>query len=88
MAANDAMLRGALGAIEVSITRVHVHDNLMMENEPNRVDPDKWRPLIMSFQHFYGLAPGKLHRSELAECAEGFAAFRESLHIGKPPEPR
>ncbi len=42
----------------------------MMEGEENRVDPDKWQPLIMSFQQFYGLAPGKLHRSELAEIPE------------------
>ena len=30
-----------------------------MEGQPNRIDPDKWRPLIMSFQQFYGLTLGK-----------------------------
>jgi flavin reductase (DIM6/NTAB) family NADH-FMN oxidoreductase RutF len=70
MMQSDAAMRGHLAAIEVSITRIHLARSIMMEGEENRVDPDKWQPLIMSFQHFYGLAPGKLHRSELAEIPE------------------
>ncbi len=70
MMQGDAAMRGHLAAIEVSITRIHLAGSIMMEGEENRVDPDKWQPLIMSFQHFYGLAPGKLHRSELAEIPE------------------
>lgn len=79
MAAADPIMRGALAAIEVSITRIHIHDTLMMESERDRVDPDKWRPLIMSFQQFYGLAPGKLHRSELAEIPE--AMYRPAARV-------
>jgi hypothetical protein len=41
-----------------------------MEGEPNRVDPDKWRPLIMSFQTFYGLEPHQLRHSTLGEISE------------------
>jgi flavin reductase (DIM6/NTAB) family NADH-FMN oxidoreductase RutF len=70
MMQGDAAMRGHLAAIEVSITRIHLARSIMMEGEEDRVDPDKWQPLIMSFQHFYGLAPGKLHRSELAEIPE------------------
>lgn len=70
MAASDPLLKGALGAIEVRITRIHVHEDLLMKTDTDRIDPDKWRPLIMSFQQFYGLAPGKLHRSELGEIPE------------------
>ena len=44
--------------------------DIMMENEPERIDPDKWRPLIMSFQQFYGLTPEKLQRSELGQIPE------------------
>lgn len=40
----------------------------------DRIDPDKWRPSIMSFQHFYGLKPGTVHGSELAKIPE--AAYR------------
>jgi flavin reductase (DIM6/NTAB) family NADH-FMN oxidoreductase RutF len=66
MAQEDKIWRGA-AAIEVRITRVHAHPGIMMEGEPNRIDPDKWRPLIMSFQQFYGLTPARLQRSELGQ---------------------
>jgi hypothetical protein len=36
----------------------------------HRGDPDRWRPLIMSFAEFYGLANGRVHRSELAEIPQ------------------
>jgi flavin reductase (DIM6/NTAB) family NADH-FMN oxidoreductase RutF len=70
MAQEDEIWRGNLVAIEVRVTRVHAHPGIMMEGEPNRIDPDKWRPLIMSFQQFYGLTPQKLQRSELAQIPE------------------
>ncbi len=40
---------------EVAMQRVHVYPELRVAGHANRVDPDRWRPLIMSFQHFYGL---------------------------------
>ena len=67
MAQEDEVWRGSLTAIEVRVTRVHAHPKIMMDGEPNRIDPDKWRPLIMSFQQFYGLTPQKLQRSELGQ---------------------
>jgi flavin reductase (DIM6/NTAB) family NADH-FMN oxidoreductase RutF len=70
MAQEDEVWRGNLAAIEVRVTRVHAHPDVMMEGEPNRIDPDKWRPLIMSFQQFYGLTPEKLQRSELGQIPE------------------
>ena len=79
MAKNDALMHGQMAAIEVSISRVHLDESIMMDGEDNRVDPDKWRPLIMSFQQFYGLAPGKLQRSELAEIPE--AMYRPAMRV-------
>jgi len=70
MAQEDAVWRGNLVAIEVRVTRVHAHPGIMMGSEPNRIDPDKWRPLIMSFQQFYGLAPERLRHSELGQIPE------------------
>ncbi|HEX5075306.1 MAG TPA: hypothetical protein VFW03_19000 [Gemmatimonadaceae bacterium] len=35
----------------------------------NRIDPDRWRPLIMSFQQFYGLGD-RVQTSTLAEISE------------------
>jgi flavin reductase (DIM6/NTAB) family NADH-FMN oxidoreductase RutF len=70
MAQDNPMIRGHLVAIEVSIARVHLDERMMMDGEANRIDPDKWMPLIMSFQQFYALAPGKLQRSELGQISE------------------
>ena len=70
MAQDDAAWRGNLVAIEVRITRVHAHPGIMMDGVDNRIDPDKWRPLIHSFQEFYGLTPQRLQRSELGQIPE------------------
>jgi hypothetical protein len=65
MAQEDEVWRGHLVAIEVRVTRVHAHPGIMMDRQP-----DKWRPLIMSFQQFYGLMPQRLQRSELGQIPE------------------
>ncbi len=67
MAQEDEIWRGNLVAIEVRVTRVHAHPGIMMDGQSNRIDPDKWRPLIMSFQQFYGLTSQRLQRSELGQ---------------------
>jgi flavin reductase (DIM6/NTAB) family NADH-FMN oxidoreductase RutF len=69
LAATDDSLRGRTNVIEVRIQRVHVDESIVMDGEPNRVDPNKWRPLIMSFQEFYGLGP-KLRSSQLGTIPE------------------
>jgi flavin reductase (DIM6/NTAB) family NADH-FMN oxidoreductase RutF len=60
---------GRIVSIETRVLRVHLDDSILMDGEVNRVDPDKWRPLIMSFQQFYGLGP-QVHASTLAEIPE------------------
>nr|WP_216821050.1 flavin reductase family protein [Singulisphaera sp. GP187] len=55
--------------IEVRITRVHTHPSILMDGKRNHIDPDRWRPLIMSFQRFYGLGP-ELSESRLAKIPE------------------
>ncbi len=60
-------------AFEVRIVRARVDERLLMDGENNRIDPDKWRPLIMSFCKFYGLG-GQVWESTLAEIPE--AAYR------------
>lgn len=60
---------GKLVAIEVTIVRVHVDESLLVPGHPNRIDPDRWRPLFMSFQQFYGPGP-RVHPSRLAEIDE------------------
>lgn len=70
MAEDDPAQRGGRFAFEVRIQRVHIEENLLLPGERDHIDPDQWRPLIMSFQHFYGLAEGKLRPSQLAEIPE------------------
>lgn len=61
---------GLLLAIEVRVLRTHIVRSLRMEGYANRVDPDKWRPLIMSFREFYGLRDGKVFGSALGKGSE------------------
>jgi len=70
LAEGDDTLRGRTLLIEVRIQRVHIDESILMPGHANRIDPDRWRPLIMSFQQFYGLAPGMLRKSALADIAE------------------
>ena len=61
--------RGTPYALCVRIVRVHVDEALVAEGYRNRIDPEKWRPLIMSFQQFYGLG-SRVHPSRLATIPE------------------
>lgn len=58
---------GAL-ALEVAVERVHAEESILAGAD--RIDPNAWRPLIMSFQHFYGLTEHTLHSSQLATIPE------------------
>jgi flavin reductase (DIM6/NTAB) family NADH-FMN oxidoreductase RutF len=53
-------------AIEVHIVRVHIEEDLLNTERRHHIDPDKWRPLIMSFCEFYGLGD-MVHSSRLAK---------------------
>ena len=57
-------------ALEVKILRTHVEDGLRLAGYENRIDPEKWRPMVMSFQHLYGLTPTTVTTSTLAEIDE------------------
>lgn len=69
VAADDPRQNGAILTFELRVTRVHLAREILLDDQPNRVDPDKWRPLVMSFQRFYGLG-GELASSRLASIPE------------------
>lgn len=52
-------------AVVMDVVRTHVHEAIVAEEHRHHIDPDRWRPLIMSFLEFYGLG-GRLHPSQLA----------------------
>lgn len=55
---------------EIHIVKLHVHEALLVAGEvtsPRRhIDPEKWKPLIMSFCRFFGVGE-EVHPSRLAE---------------------
>lgn len=69
LAQSDADRRGNLIALEVCVVRVHVEEGIRLQGHENRIDPERWRPLIMSFCEFFGLG-GMLRHSTLAEIPE------------------
>lgn len=73
LAAGDPARAGLLVALEVQIRRVHVAEELLLEGHDDRIDPRRWRPLIMSFCQFFGLGD-VIHPSRLAEIPE--SAYR------------
>ena len=56
-------------ALELRILRVHLATEILMDGAEDHIDPDKWRPLIMSFQKFYGLGE-QIGTSTLATIPE------------------
>ncbi|ONI83140.1 flavin reductase [Actinosynnema sp. ALI-1.44] len=65
----DEQLRGGIVAVEARVRRVFVHEEVRLAGTDDHIDPDAWRPLIMSFQKFYGLTP-QVHPSTLAQIPE------------------
>lgn len=70
MMKDDPNVEGFFSCFEVRITRVHVHPSILLDGHANRVDADKWKPLIMSFQKLYGLADAEALPSRLARIDE------------------
>jgi flavin reductase (DIM6/NTAB) family NADH-FMN oxidoreductase RutF len=70
LAEDDEKMRGRTVIFELRVQRVHLAPSILMNGNPNRVDPDKWRPLIFSFAQFYGLAERQLLHSTLAQIPE------------------
>jgi flavin reductase (DIM6/NTAB) family NADH-FMN oxidoreductase RutF len=73
LAQSDELRRGNLIALEVRVLRIHVDPALRVDGYEDRVDPRKWRPLIMSFCEFFGLGD-VVHPSTLAQIPE--SAYR------------
>ena len=67
-AARDPRMPVPAAAIEVCVERAHVEERLL-DPARRRIDPDKWRPLIMNFRAFYGLGES-LQPSRLAQGPE------------------
>jgi flavin reductase (DIM6/NTAB) family NADH-FMN oxidoreductase RutF len=72
-AAQDPRMPVAACMVELRLSRVHVAPELLHPSDGQRIDPDRWRPLIMSFRQFHSVGP-RLQASKLAEAPEAFYA--------------
>ncbi|KAM0252167.1 hypothetical protein ACHAQJ_007825 [Trichoderma viride] len=63
-------LKGAVVAIELKVLRTHILDHLRMPAHPNRINPDRLKPIFMCFQELYGFGEGKVAKSTLGEVNE------------------
>ncbi|KAL5324925.1 hypothetical protein ACEPPN_006045 [Leptodophora sp. 'Broadleaf-Isolate-01'] len=73
---------GGFIALEVKVLRTHVHQTIRMDGFENRIDPDKWQPMIMSFQELYGLKGKKVEKSELAKISEEeYRGFSNAVEV-------
>ncbi|HZR73549.1 flavin reductase family protein [Bradyrhizobium sp.] len=70
MSDNDPAFRGRRILFELRIQRVFADSSILADGEPDRIDPDKWRPLIMSFQKLYGLSDRQARTSRLSQIPE------------------
>jgi flavin reductase (DIM6/NTAB) family NADH-FMN oxidoreductase RutF len=61
--------RAGTHLFDVAVTKVWALPEVRMPGHANRIDPDAWRPLITSFQKFYGLG-SQIHPSRLATIDE------------------
>jgi flavin reductase (DIM6/NTAB) family NADH-FMN oxidoreductase RutF len=69
LAAHDEVQRGKIVSMELKVIKIHLEEHILMDGNPDKIDPDKWRPLLMSFQQFYGLSE-QVHISALAQIPE------------------
>jgi flavin reductase (DIM6/NTAB) family NADH-FMN oxidoreductase RutF len=65
-------------AFEARVVRAHIEASLLIPGRKNHFDPDKWKPLIMSFCQFYGLGE-RIRPSTLASILE--EAYRPAKHM-------
>lgn len=70
LAENDEKVRGRVLIFEGRVQRVHLAEDILKRDNPNHVDTDRWRPLIMIFSRYYGLADGELRASTLAQIPD------------------
>ena len=52
-------------AFEVHIERLHVDEAILEPDSERHIDPEAWRPLLMSFCRFFGMG-AEVHPSKLA----------------------
>lgn len=82
---NDPVLQGHLQVMELRVVRAHLHPSILVPGRTDRVDPLRWRPLIMSFQRYFGLGNGEAAPGRLAAIAEDLYRSPDLLRARSEP---
>jgi len=85
LAEDDETQKGKTLTMELRILRVYLDQRILMKGSINRVNPDNWKPLIMSFQKFYGLGD-QVHPSLLSTIPEVLYHSPDMDKARKKPE--
>ncbi|KIW02069.1 uncharacterized protein PV09_06564 [Verruconis gallopava] len=72
---------GGILVFELRIVNVRIHRGLKLDGYQNRVDAEKWKPMIMMFSELYGLREGKLVESKLAKIEEECTGHLPDLRL-------
>jgi flavin reductase (DIM6/NTAB) family NADH-FMN oxidoreductase RutF len=66
---DEESFKNRIISVELKVIKIRMDTKILATDSINHVDPDKWRPLIMSFQQFYGLGE-RVAESTLAQIPE------------------
>ncbi len=72
-AQNDPRMAVPAYAIELKINKVSVMPSVLQDGSNNKIDPNKWNPLIMNFRKLYSLT-AEVNESRLARKPEALYA--------------
>jgi flavin reductase (DIM6/NTAB) family NADH-FMN oxidoreductase RutF len=69
----------SMTTVETRIVRVHAHPDIMAD-QASHVDPERWRPLIYNFRHYFGLGPelGRSFRATTPSASNGATQTRKT----------
>lgn len=79
VAAGDPRMLIPAVAVEATVRVVHAHESVRSRAFANRIDPQRWHPLIMSFLEYFDVTP--------SAQPPGLRAVDEELYGGRRPEP-
>ena len=69
LGASDPRMAVPACAVELRILQAHADERIMQAPDSDRVDPERWQPLLMSFRQFFGGAR-RLQTSRLSQAPE------------------
>jgi flavin reductase (DIM6/NTAB) family NADH-FMN oxidoreductase RutF len=79
IAARDPRMLVPAVSVEATVGVVHADESVRSRSYANRIDPQRWHPLIMSFLEYFDVTP--------SPQSPGLRAVDEETYGGRTPEP-